>query len=200
MSCYYSYYIGIENKETKTIEPFGPYDCFGKLVPAIEHSRSFVTDIKDCFYDMPQEKISDKLRKIFEYEDWNGEKTCDLRYCPLDELPSDDFIVKGYFLIDDVQSWEQGGCNDLFYTVISPQTYIELMNNQRKFGKNKPKKDDEGYVYIEPNASDYMYDAIPNRNSKEYDSFILNNVANMLLEYNYTITDKYNIVIIESIG
>ena len=200
MSWHYCYYIGLENKQTKIIEPFGIYDSFNKLIPVIDHSRSFATDIKDCFYDLPNEKIGDKLREIFEYEDWNGNKVTNLRYCPIDELPSDNFIVDGYFLIDEVKAWEKSGCDDLFCNVISPQMYIELVQKQLMFGKNEPKKDDEEFEYTEPNASDYMYHSIPNVNSKEYDSFLLKTIANILLDYNYTIKEKYDVVIIESQG
>ena len=41
MSWHYCYYIGIQNKETKEINPFGIYDCYGKLIPVIDHSSSF---------------------------------------------------------------------------------------------------------------------------------------------------------------
>ena len=68
------------------------------------------------------------------------------------------------------------------------------------FGKNEPKKDDEEFEYTEPNASDYMYHSIPNVNSKEYDSFLLKTIANILLDYNYIIKEKYDVVIIESQG
>ena len=57
MSWHYCYYIGLENKQTKIIEPFGIYDSFNKLIPIIDHSRSFATDIKDYFYDLSNEKI-----------------------------------------------------------------------------------------------------------------------------------------------
>ena len=36
MSYYYSYYLGIEDKSSGLIQPFGPYDSFGKLNPIIE--------------------------------------------------------------------------------------------------------------------------------------------------------------------
>ena len=45
-----------------------------------------------------------------------------------------------------------------------------------------------------------MYHSIPNVNSKEYDSFLLKKIANILLDYNYTIKEKYDVVIIESQG
>lgn len=200
MSWYYSYYIGLENKKTKQIIPFGIYDCFGKLIPVINNSHSFASDIKDYFYDLPEEKISEELKKEFEYEDWKGEKTVDLKWAYLNELPSDNFIVTGYFLKDDIKEWENNNDDTLFYNVISPQFYNELMKKELIFGKNEPKKDEEGGEYIEPNASDYIYNSIPNTHSKEYDSFLIHSVVNMLLDYNFDIEEKYNIVIIESQG
>lgn len=199
MSCYYCYYIGIEDKQTKIIEPYGIYDCFGNLTPVVERSGSFATDIKDYFYDIPKEKIGEKLRKEFEYENWNGEKVVDLKYCYLKELPSSNFIVEGYFLINDVVAWNDGDDDSLFYNVIKPHVYAELMKKEQIFGKNQPKKDIEGHEYAEPNASDYIYHSIPNTNSKEYDSFRIKEVVDMLTKYNYKIEEKYDIVIIESI-
>ena len=197
MSWHYCYYIGIQNKETKEINPFGIYDCYGKLIPVIDHSRSFATDIKDCFYDIPSKKIGNKLREEFEYDDIDGKRMPNLRYCPLYELPFSEYIIKGYFLIEDLAAYEQGGDDSVFYNMIKPEYYPELMRKELTFGKNTPKKDIEGNEYTEPNASDYIYSAVPNYFCKEYDSHILHTVTDMLLEYNYSILDKYNIVIIE---
>ena len=138
MSYYYQYYIGYE-KDGK-IYPYGPYTCEGKLKPVIERSRNFASDLHNSFYMVSDSQISDELRKEFEYEDWNGEKRIEVKYCPISNMPSLDYIKRGYFLIDDVQAWEQGGDDSLFDSMITPQVYAEKMRNEITFGKNQPKK------------------------------------------------------------
>jgi hypothetical protein len=198
MSYYYNYYICIEDKKTGNIKPLGPYDCNGKLKSIIERSRNFASDLYKDFYNLPQDKISDELRKEFEYEDWNGEKKCELKYLPYDKLPEGDYIVKGYFLIEDLQAWKQGGDDSLFYSVIEPQIYAELLKKEIIFGKNQPEKDEEGIEYTKPNASDYIYSAVPNYFSKEYEVILIRRACETLMDYD--LADKYNVIIVETEG
>ena len=198
MSYYYQYYAGIEDKESGVIYPLGPYDCNGKLKPIVEKSRSFASNLHEDFLPIDSGCISHELRAEFEYEDWNGEKRTDVKFLPIDELPDGDYIVKGYFLIEDVQAWEQGGDDDVFYHVINPQVYAELLRKELVFGKNKPEEDVQGILYTKPNASDYMYSAIPNYCSKEYEAELIRQVALMLFDYD--MENKYNLVILETEG
>ena len=198
MSYYYEYYAGIEDKESKIIKPLGPYDCNGKLQPIISRSRSFASNLYENFNFLDENYISNELRKEFEYEDWQGNKRVDVKYLPIQDLPSGDYIVKGYFLIDDLQAWQQGGDDTLFYNVINPQVYSELMKKELIFGKNKPEKDDEDSEFTKPNASDYIYSAIPNYTSKEYEAELIRQVANML--FDYETSKKYNLIILETEG
>lgn len=198
MSYYYSYYIGLENKKSNLIIPFGIYDYLGNLKPVIKKSKSCASDLHEYFYEIPSEKITYELEKEFEYTDWQGNKQLNIKYLRLEELPCGDYIMRGYFLIDDVQAWEQGGDDSLFYHKISPEIYSEKMRNELTFGKNQPKKDDEGLEYTESNASDYMYYAVPNYNSKEYEAELIRQVVEMMCDYD--IEEKYNIVILETEG
>jgi len=197
MSYYYQYFIGYEKNQK--IYPYGPYDCNGKLKPVVEKSRSFASNLHDSFFTVINEQISEELRKEFEYEDYLGEKKVDIKYLPFCNLPNGEYIVKGYFLIEDIQAWKQGGDDSLFYNVIDAHTYNELMKKELVFGKNQPEKDDEGFEYTIPNASDYIYDAIPNYNSKEYEAELIRQVGLMLFD-EYELSQKYNLVIIESEG
>lgn len=198
MGYYYSYYIGYEEPESGLIKPFGPFTYEGKIKPVLERSRSFASDLYESFYSMSEDRISTELRELFEYEDWKGEKRIDVKYLPFDELPDDDFIKKGYFFIDDVQAWEQGGDDSLFYNMISPTMYAAMVKNEIVFGKNQPVKDDEGNEYTKPNASEYMYYAAPQYDSKEYESFIIKQVVSMLCDYDFC--ENKRIVILETEG
>ena len=198
MSYYYEYYAAIQNKESKMVFPLGPYDCNGKLKAIIERSRSFASDLHDDFYILPNEQISDELHKEFDYEDYKEEKVCDIKYLPIDKLPTDSYIIKGYFLIDDIQAWEQEGDDSLFHNMIKPEYYAELMQKELIFGKNQPEKDEDGYEYTKPNASDYIYSAIPNYNSKEYEAEMIRQVAIMLFDYD--LSQKYDLLVIEVEG
>ena len=200
MSYYYKYYIGYEDVLTGIIYPYGPYTSEGKLKPVVEKSRSFASDLHNNFVPIPSGCTSTELRKEFEYEDWQGNKQFDVKYLKLEDLPDGDYILKGYFLIDDVQAWEQGDCDDLFYHVISPHIFAEKMRRELTFGKNQPKKDEDGFDCTEPNASDYMYYAVPNYCSKEYEAFQIREAVNMLYDYDFFVDDNKRIVILETEG
>jgi len=200
MSYYYEYYIGYEDTQTGIIYPYGPYNCQGKLKPIVEKSRIFASDLHNSFSRIDSGCISEELRKEFEYENWKGEKQIDVKYLYFEDLPNSDYIKKGYFLIEDVQAYEQGGCDDLFYHIISPIVYAEKMRNELTFGKNQPKKDIEGEEYTEPNASDYMYYAACDCTSKEYEAFLIREAVNMLYDYDFFHEGNKRIVILENEG
>ena len=198
MSYYYQYYIGYE--ENGKIYPYGPFDCQGKIKPVIYKSRSFASNLYTNFWVVKENQITDELRNLFEYEDWNGDKKIEVKYLHIDELPSGDYIKKGYFLINDVQAWEQSGDDSLFCNTISSLMYAEKLKKEITFGKNQPKKDEYGEEYIEPNASDYMYYAVPQYDSEEYESWLLKEAVNMLYDYDFFKDDNKKIVILETEG
>lgn len=184
MSYYYNYYIGY--KKDGKIYPWGPYNAKGKLEPALNCSRSFASDLYEYFSCVPNDAISEELRKEFEYEDWKGVKHVDVKYLSEKDLPKGSYIKTGYFLINDVKAYEnyknnEYGVFDGFYNVISPEVYAAKLQHELTFGKNQPKKEEEDY--IEPNASDYMYYAYPDYMSKEYEAFILGQLIDILRDY-----------------
>lgn len=198
MSYYYSYYIGYE-KDGK-IYPLGPYDSFTKIRPVIERSRSFASDLHEHFYNLPKEKASDELFDEFKWEDWKGETQFQMKYLPFKELPSGDYIKKGYFLISDVQRYERGADpfdDGLFYDYLEPTVYASLFQIELKFGKLPLQEDCEGNAYQPHSVSEYMFYAYPDKFSKEYESFILTCAVSCL--ENYLLKDS-EIVILETEG
>ena len=183
MSYYYNYYVGY--KKDGKIYPWGPYNANGKLEPMVSRSRSFASDLHEEFYAVSDKEVSEELRKEFEYEDWTKVKRVDVKYLSEKDLPTGSYIKTGYFLIKDVQAYENDECGNFegFYDVISPEVYAAKLQHEMTFGKNQPNKDDEGYEYTEPNASDYMYYAYPDHDTKEYESFILRQLIEALRDY-----------------
>lgn len=198
MSYYYNYYIGYI-KDGK-IYPWGPYNARGKLEPMISRSRSFASDLHREFYAVSDKEVSEELRKEFEYEDWNKTKRVEVKYLSEKDLPTGSYIRKGYFLIKDVQAYEndEDGNFEGFYDVISPEVYAAKLQHEMMFGKNQPKKDAEGYEYTEPNASDYMYYAYPDYETKEYESFSLRQLIGALRDYG--LGDDVEYVVLETEG
>lgn len=198
MSYYYNYYIGY--KKDGKIYPWGPYNANGKLEPMVSRSRSFASDLHKEFYPVSDEEVSEELRKEFEYEDWNEAKRLDVKYLSENDLPTGSYIRTGYFLIKDVEAYanDEHGNFEGFYDVISPEVYAAKLQHEMMFGKNQPKKYDEGYEYTEPNASDYMYYAYPNYETKEYESFILRQLIEALREYHAEGNVEY--VVLETEG
>ena len=179
MSYYYNYYIGYKTKENK-IYPLGPYDAFGKMHSVFYRSRSFASDLHEDFRRVQDEQITEELAKEFAYEDWNGEKKVQqLKYLPSSELPSGNFIKRGYLLSDDINEYEKTGDSwDLFYDFMTPAVYLMRLQNELVFGSpvKKEKKDDEDWEDAGDEkrpCSDYSYFAYVDLGSKEYEVHML---------------------------
>lgn len=200
MSYYYNYYIGYE-KDGK-FYPLGPYDDRGKLKSALSISRSFASDLHDDFLWVKEEQISDELRKEFEYESFDGERTMNLKYLGFQNLPCGSFIKKGYFLIEDIKCYEarkEVSVWDIFYDYLSPEVYVAKAQNEAKFGPPKKKYDEFGDDITEHSAADYMFYAYPDYESKEYEAHILMTFVDSLFSYSRFKLES-QIVILETEG
>lgn len=204
MSYYYNYYIGYRDKNNGKFYPLGPFTIKHKLKPVITRSRSFASNLHENFYVINSTNLSSELREQFEYEDYKGEIICNVKYLPIDKLPSESYIKKGYCLIRDIRRYEKEKQEkgeyfyfDGFYDVLSPEIYAAKLQHELMFGKNQSKKNDKNcYEYIEPNASDYMYYVYPDYYSKEYESFLLSEIVDML----YCDYEDIEYVILETEG
>lgn len=162
MSYYYDYYIGYKYKDK--IYPLGPFDAFGKMHPVLSRSHSFASDLHYEFWDVPKEMQSEELKKQFRYaneEDDDDAYHAPIKYLKVDQLPDSDYIKRGYFLIEDIDMYENHkddldfDIDNIFYDHLTPVAYIGLLHSD-------PKK-----------ASKYMYYAYPDTLSKEYECSLL---------------------------
>ena len=205
MSWYTSFYIGIQNKDGK-IKPLGPYDNEGKLKCVRETSRSFTTDLKDDFYPIEDNMITEELKKEFEWLFQDEDYGCRqyFGYLPLKNLPSSDYIKSGYFLLEDINdylAYKEGKLDDYdgFYEYLSSAQYAIKLENELKFGKPESKKDCEGYEITQHSCSEYAYFAYPDYESVQYEATLLRTVAYMLRE-TWDLADGEQIVIIKTEG
>lgn len=208
VSYYYNYFLGYMDKD-KIVYPLGPYDMNGECHYIISRSRSFASDLHENFYFLPEERMSDRLKKEMSYENWDGEiKVTDLKFLPLNELPKDSFIRKGYFLIKDIEMYEKSfddpSCIDigeLFWDTIPTSVYAQKMQNEITFGAPKPKTDEFGEEIIEHPCSDYAFYAYPDYLSAAYESFVIRMAAEI---YDYRVDelreDGTEIVVLETEG
>ena len=197
MSYYYNYYIGY--KKNNKIYPLGPYSYDGRINEVLSKSRSFASDLHNDFKEVPNDMISSELRRDFEYEDFNGKKTVNVKYLELDKMPDDNFIKSGYFLIEDIQTYlKDKYIEDIFYERLDPEIYTMKLQNELKFGKSKTKYDCEGNPFPNYSCEDYAYFAYPDYNCKEYESFIIKQQA-YIYEYTNAVKDA-EIVILETEG
>lgn len=193
MSTYYNYYAGIQTPDGK-IKPWGPFNANGQLNPIISRSASSASNLHNDFYTLNEEKMSEELHKYFDYEDWNGNKRCDVKYLPYEELPTKTYLKEGYYLIGDIKDWESSLNSwdfDGFYNMISPTIYAEKVRQEVQFGKNPTHVDEDGEIVGEPNASDYMFYVIPDYSSKEYEAEVIRLAFNMLEDYKLPDGTKY---------
>ena len=198
MSYYYSYYFCY--KKDGKIYPYAPYTIKGKLKPILEKSRSFASDLYQDFNVVQKDQISEELFKEFSYEiDENDVEIPQLKFLEFNKLTTEDYIKKGYFLIEDIKEYDGLYSEDIFYNMITPEMYAIKLQNEIMFGKNTPKKDSEGYEYTEPNASDYMWYAAIQYNSKEYESWLIRNAVDMLYDYDF-FKNGMEVIIVETEG
>ena len=199
MSYYYNYYIGYE-KDGK-LYPLGPYDQSGRLHDALSKSRSFASDLHDKFYRVSDDMISEELRKDFSYETYDHKTEMrQLKYLPVDNLPTDKLESEGYCLIEGIKRYEEeGDIDDLLYDMLTPQEYIRKMENELKFGRPERKFDEEGGEFEIHSCDEYSYYRFIDYNSPSYESFILQLFVNVY-EYTSAVPDGATIVILETEG
>ena len=179
MSYYYTYYIGYKDGDDK-ISLLGPFDNKGNLKDVLCVSRSFIDDLDEYFADVGATVFTTEDRARLHLDDDGFAR---ISCATLDELPSGDYIKRGYFLIDDVKYYlDYGDNSDIFYDSMSPEIYAAAAANELKFGYH-PKKDEEGNIFSH-SCADYMYFCYADYASKEYYSSILRNAACRFTKYN----------------
>lgn len=182
MSWYYVYYLGYMDKDKK-IYPLGLYDCFGKLHPVIEKSRSFASDLYHRFYKITDDNVTDELKKEFSYKDYDEEPQFDtngLSFCPVSELPKGDYIKKGYFLINEVQEFLESDEPNVFSERLTSEVYAGKVISEIHFGAPETVVDEYGDEYKPHSAGEYMYFAYPDYDSEEYEAGLLKDVMDMV--------------------
>ena len=190
LSWYTSFYLGIQDNDGK-IRPYGPYSSLSnKMRPIIETSASFTSNLKDYFNAIPDDAWTPELEKEFSYT-FDGEKTRSdyIGYLPLSQLPSGDFIKTGYFLIDEIDRYVKSQTDDEWYfdgfnDVLTPEAYVRMVENEIKFGPPRKKIDEFGEEVTPHSASEYAYFSYPEYQCKEYEAFLIRQVASMLDDYN----------------
>lgn len=186
MSYYFNYYAGYFDKKTNKIYPLGPYSSkHVHIRPILSVSSSFASDLHEDFALITDpEQISIELREEFEWGGIDGEKVFQVKSLPFSKLPKGSFISKGYFLMEDVERYEQSGDEenswDLFYDKLSPIVYAAKVQSEMMFGQKAPTLDAEGEPLTEHSASDYMYYAYPDYDCKEYEAFVIRLGMSML--------------------
>ena len=200
MSYYYSYYIGYISGGKAY--PLGPYSSTGKLKAAVCKSRSFASELHNDFLILGKDQYSDELIKEFQYNDYTGEPYMpEIRFMRVADLPAGEIIMRGYFLIEDVKRYQADKYDfDGFYDVLTPEVYAAMAQNEAMFGKPKPEKDDFGEEYQPKSASDYMYFAYVDRNTEEYESTILREIADALDDYDSNLPKDRTLVVLETEG
>lgn len=175
MSTYYNFFIGYIDNKTKKVYAIGPYDNKSELKSIFYKTSSFISELYKEFAHVDVDRIDDSIKEEFTYT-WNKtdgsgtNTTSNLYVLPVEDLPDDNFVKSGYFLIKDVEEYLKDSYDfDGFYETVDPILYAEMVKQEVMFGKPKPEKDEEGYEIPVYSASDYMYFAYPDYNSMEYE-------------------------------
>ena len=183
MSWYYSYYIG--KKVNNKIEIIGMYDNKGEVHPVLERGRMSASSLYENFVKYYGEDLEDLQHKLGGY----------ISILPYRDLPSGDYIKRGYFLIEDVNKYlEEHNSWDLFYDKISPEVYVERFKNEQVFGAPRPKKDSFDCEYEPHSCADYIYFTYPDEFSEEYEASMIR-YAVSILDPNYDEMDDIVVVL-----
>ena len=204
MSWYFLYHLAWKNPEDGKLYPLGPFDDKGKFYPVVEKSRSFASDLHEEFIDIRSKEDRKKLisKELFKQlyseareEEFYGEVQEDnaysfddfyISYLPYKDLPKGNYIKKGYYLIEDIERYEDPDfCFDGFYDKLNPTVYAKKLENELKFGRPRPEKDAEGYDITPHSVADYSYYCYPDYESAEYESYCIREVAEILTQYSY---------------
>ena len=147
-------------------------------------------EFERCFVKCDEKELSEDLIKAFTTTNWNGEKSLDstLEYAEVSDILelSDEYIKKGYFLVEDIARYEETkDADELFYNHIGA---IEYSNLAAKQIKQSTYKDEYGDEHIKYGYEDYMYYAYPDYQSLEYlihkMKIVINTMKNIFLDYN----------------
>lgn len=206
MSYYYAYYMGVLNDEHKIV-PIGQFDEAGRIYPVYCRSGSFASDLHDEFDIISPKAYSEEFLKYFPHAD---DSRAGLVKClRLRNLPKGDFIKRGYYLIDDIQTYEsdpEHDAEDLFYTSLTPTAYAERMRNAERFKLETDKaahpldEDKNEDEEEEHPLSNFAYYAYPDYHCKEWESHIIQLAFSAYDDEHYGKYDADDYVVIETEG
>lgn len=171
MSWYTSGTIGVMTVDGK-IYPVGPFDKNGKIVDVFCTSRSFTPEEWNNYKkSINEDNKTDEFKRIME-----GRENFSCVY--LDELPTESPLKKGYFLADEVASYEKDNIAE-FSEYLTPEEYLYKLQAEIALGAPAKKTDSEGYEYTEHSVRDYRPYAYIDTDSIEYYANKVRSVANM---------------------
>ena len=193
MSWNYVYYLTYKNKEDGKLYPLGPFDYKGEYFSVLDKSHSFTSDLHERFINA----MSEEARQIFSSELFDAISNVDEEnkkeffegkgywcwsYLPYKDLPSGDYVKSGYVLIEEIEEFEDPENNfwDGFYGVLSPEIYAKKLENELKFGRPRPQKDEYGEEYIPHSMSDYSFYRWIDTRSEEYDAHVIREAVDVL--------------------
>ena len=209
MSYYYTYYLGFMDKRTKKVYPLGPYDLHGRYHPVFSRSRSFASDLHERFCPLSCERVSAKLRKVFEYKEYGIGDTVmpSIKYALLDELPNGSFVKRGYFLTEEIEQYlkdyakeEDIDADEYFHVNIPVELYAERLKNEIALGPPPAKQDCEGELLEQYSVRDFALFVYPDYTSEEYEAHLLRQAAK---PYMYSVQELRNgaeVVVLETEG
>lgn len=203
MSWYTNFYVCYQTSDGK-IYPYGPFDYQGDFKCIHYTSRSFTTDLKEYFEPVSKDQVSQEfIDAVFNIEiDDDYDLSQYWGICPLDALPSGDFIKIGYYLIDDIQKYqEDNSTENLFYDHLDPLTYNMKSQNELKFGKPTETEDEWGNKYIPHSCADYALFSYADYDCKEYEVHKIKTIVyGMYDTYDNSIPKDAKIVIFKTEG
>lgn len=207
MSYYYNYFLGTYNSKTDKYDLAGPFDKGGKYITLLSKSSSFASDLHDDMYSLPEGKMSDEMQKALTYKDYHGnDKVASVKAILFTDLPFVDSPVKtGFVLKKDVFVYKRN--EEPGYTfdesaqiILTPEQYSALALDP-EYGIELQLYDEDGDETHKYYARDFMFYSWVNPQSKEYEIWLLKEMAySMDYDYEFRLGKGKKLVLLETEG
>lgn len=201
MSISHVYYLGIKNKKTNMVRFAGPYDKDGKILSI--YQQGSYSPLSKTLSELPEEEMSDDLKKEFTYEDWNGKDRLDtVRIGELDydvSIP----LLNRYIYVDALN-------DDTVSEYYDSDVMDDCSMSEREYAifckacEKNPNKIRKIYLesiddYIETKPNDYILYRWIDYDSPELAKYMIyESASNLGLAYHYAQDEE--IVILEVCG
>lgn len=207
MSYYYNYFLGAFDTKTEKFEIAGPFDKYGNTINLLSKTSLFASGLHEEMDELAEEQMEDEMKEQLSYINFQGEKVIDkVKYLMFSDMPCGSVVREAFVLKKDVFRYRENeneylSFEDFAESILTPKQYSALATDPTCGITIEEYDMDEGTVQKIRYAKDYMFFTWINKNSMEYESWIIQQMAyNMDYDYEYRLGKNKKLVLLETEG